>query len=175
MKTLISPFLAIIALSVASCEKPKEFPKVGSISGKYLHFAEGSTAIGGDLDGAFHFMILPDPLGVPMLTGQSSGGAGYGWNGWIRFPGDDQIGFEAKCDRTTVGGSITIGSASFDLLKGEVFYLPRNSGPQQILGSKAGHRDDPENVKRLAEVLKQHRGEPAGAEPAPRSESDLER
>ena len=68
-----------------------------------------------------------------------------------------------------------VSAYTFDLTKGEVFYLPKDSGPQQIIGSKAGHRDDPENVKRLAEVLKQHRGEPAGAEPAPRSEPDLER
>ncbi len=156
MKPPISSFLVIVALSVTSCEKPKDLPNVGSISGKYLKLAEGTTAIGGDLDRTFHFMIIPDPLGVPMLAGQSTGGAGYSWNGWIRFPGNKQIGFEAMCDRTTVGGSIIIGRSTFDLNKGEVFYLPRDSDPKQILGSKAGQRDDPENAKRLAEVLKQH-------------------
>lgn len=175
MKTPLNSFLAIIALSVASCEKPKELPDVGSVSGKYLKLAEGTTAIGGDLDGAFHFMIIPDPLGEPILAGQSFGGAGYRWNGWIRFPEHEQIGFEAKCDRTTVGGSILIGSATFDLMKGEVFYLPRNSDPKQILGSKAGHRDDPQNAKRLAEVLKHHKGEQAGAgQPATAPESNSE-
>ena len=175
MKTSISSLLVIIALLVTSCEKPKELPKVRSISGKYLKLAEGTTAIGGDLNGAFHFMIIPDPLGVPMLAGQSFGGAGYQWNGWIRFPEREQIGFEAKCDRTTVGGSLMIGRTTFDLIKGEVFYLPRDSDPRQIVGSKAGHRDDPDNARRLAEVLKQHQGEQAGAgQPATRPESDSE-
>lgn len=131
--------------------------------------------MGGFLDETFHFMIIPDPLGEPMMTSFSMGGAGYSWDGWFRFPDHKYIGFEAKCDRTIEGGSIKIGKAIFDLKNGEVFYLPRDSEPRQIAGSKAGHRDDPQNPNRLSELLKQHQSEHSGTgQPATASELDSE-
>jgi hypothetical protein len=158
MKIFNASFLLTIGLAATCCKQP-ELPDVHAISGKYIKIADDTTAIGGDLDGDFHFVIIPDRMGQPMLAGQSVGGAGYLWNGWIRFPDRGQIGFEAKCDRTTKGGTIVIGTATFDLGKGEVFHLPDGSDPKQILGSTAGQRDDPANARRLAEMLGRHKGE----------------
>lgn len=156
-------------LALASCEKPKQEKLPSSQSGKYIQLDERSAAVGGDLDGVFRFMIIHDQSGQPMLSDLASGGAGYRWNGWIRFPNHGQVEFEAKCDRTGKGGPIVIGSTNFDLGKGEVFYLPSGSNPKQILGSTAGRRDDAENVIRLAEILKRHRGEQNAAGQPPLS------
>lgn len=158
MKIFNAWFLLAIGLAVTCCEQP-ELPEVHAVSGKYLKIADDTTAIGGDLDRVFHFVIIPDPSGQPMLTGQAVGGAGYKWNGWIRFPDRGRIDFEAKCDRTAKRGTIVIGKTTFDLGKGEVFDLPRGSDPKQILGSTAGRRDDPANASRLAEILRRHRNE----------------
>lgn len=159
MKILTGSFLLVIVLAFTSCEKPNQEHLPHSQSGKYIKLDDGSAAVGGDLDGVFRFMIIHDQSGQPMVSVMGSGGAGYRWNGWISFPEHGQVGFEAKCDRTGKGGPIMIGSTNFDLGKGEVFYLPSGSNPKQILGSTAGRRDDPENVTRLAEILRRHRGE----------------
>jgi hypothetical protein len=140
-----------LLFAAISCGK-KKVDVAHAISGKYIPLVDGVTAVGGDLDGVFSFMIVPTEAAQPVLGRQAFGGAGYEWQGVVRFGNSKEVTFEATRDRSATDGSIVIGKSKFDLAKGEIFRVASDSSVTQIPGSKAGRKDDPDNVKRLAEI-----------------------
>lgn len=153
-------FLLPLLWMAASCEK-RESDLVHTVSGKYIPVSDGVTAIGGDLDGVFSFMIIPIEAAEPVLVKQAMGGMGYEWQGSVRFSNRKQVNFEAKCDRTTKENLLIVGSNKFDLGKGEVFLLASDSSLEQIPDSKAGKKNDPDLAKRLAGIFRERTGKPA--------------
>jgi hypothetical protein len=151
IRSLFLLFLLPLLWAATSCQK-KEAEVVHAIGGNYIPVADGVTALGGDLDGIFSFMIIPTEAAQPMLAGQAFGGLGYRWNGSIRFQNQKRVDFETEYDKEAKEGTIVIGDGKFDLGKGEVFCVASNSSVKQILGSKAGKTNDPGNANRLAEI-----------------------
>ena len=144
-------FLLPVLLTVASCgKKPVERPH--AVSGKYITVAEGVTALGGDLDGVLSFIIVPVGAGQAVLGRQAFGGAGYTWEGVVRFPNRKPLSFKVNCRGIEKEGTVVIGDQTFDLQKGEIFRVASDSSVKQIPGSKAGQKHDLGLAKRLAEI-----------------------
>ncbi len=121
-------------------------------SEQLLHAAD---ALGGDLGVVFSFMIVPTQVGQPV-----PGGFDCKWNGLIRFR--KQLNFVTACNKSAKDGRIAIGDSQFDLTKG-IFCVAGDPGVTQIFGSKAGRKNDPSNVKRLAEISGNETSEQGGA------------